>query len=560
MQQDLGARLAEQGIPYVSGSARLTCPKCQGGTGKEKSLGVTVDEDGLGATWQCFRGTCGFRGGTRVTQKVVAVITPQPPASKDPTIRQRMIKWFARRGISAETIDRFGVEAVEQNFGKGDEWAFAFSYPTGAKKYRAASHKAFVQTKGGAGDLFNGQSIGKEKPVIFCEGEMDVLAFSEAGFHGAVSMPDGAPAPGHAMGKRFDVLAARETEITGLNEVYIATDQDPPGHALANELIRRFGPERCLRVRFPDGCKDANDVLVAHGREALATCIDQAEPVPIKALVSPNDLLPDLLGLYDGGRKVGLSTGFRNLDPLLTIRPGELSVVTGIPSAGKSEFIDAVCMNMARMHGWRVALCSFENPPDEHLAKLVEKQAGQPFWPGPTPRMDRDRLNDAVQWVNDHFLFIRSYDESPTFDWIISRASAAVFRFGINALVIDPYNEIEHVRPNGQSETEYISQILSKAKRFAQTHGVHVFFIAHPAKLYRIDGEIPIPSLYDISGSANWVNKADIGLVVHRDSADRTTVYVRKVRFKEIGQPGEVHFTYNRATGRYSEYDDSAWR
>ena len=106
------------------------------------------------------------------------------------------------------------------------------------------------------------------------------------------------------------------------------------------------------------------------------------------------------------------------------------------------------------------------------------------------------------------------------------------------------------------SETEYISQLLGKLKRFAQNHGVHIWIVAHPAKMYRENGKVPVPTLYDISGSANWSNKADLGVVVYRDTEEdptKTEIHVRKVRFKSEGKIGDVVLRWNPATGRYSE-------
>jgi twinkle protein len=202
------------------------------------------------------------------------------------------------------------------------------------------------------------------------------------------------------------------------------------------------------------------------------------------------------------------------------------------------------------------ALCSFENPPAEHISKLAEKYLGLPFWQGPQQRMTEAELTQALQWVGDHFVLIRFDDEAPTIEAIIDKARAAVMRHGIRGLVIDPYNEIEHRRPGNMSETEYVSQILGKVKRFAANFGVHVWFVAHPAKMAREGGSLPVPTLYDISGSANWANKADLGVVVHRDPTKdptRTEIYLRKVRFKSVGKIGAVSLRWDRASGRYGE-------
>jgi twinkle protein len=153
---------------------------------------------------------------------------------------------------------------------------------------------------------------------------------------------------------------------------------------------------------------------------------------------------------------------------------------------------------------------------------------------------------------------IRFDDEAPTIEAILEKARAAVMRHGIRGLVIDPYNEIEHRRPANMTETEYVSQLLGKVKRFAQQYGVHVWFVAYPAKMQcEKGGSRPVPTLYDISGSANWVNKADIGVVIHRDVAEkdptRIEIQVRKVRFKSVGKIGTVALRWDRVTGRYAE-------
>ena len=170
--------------------------------------------------------------------------------------------------------------------------------------------------------------------------------------------------------------------------------------------------------------------------------------------------------------------------------------------------------------------------------------------------MGETDLNRALDWAADHFVFIRADDEAPTLDWILENAKSAVLRYGIRGLVIDPYNEIEHRRPTAMSETEYVSQSLGKVRRFALQHGVHVWFAAHPSKMHREGGTVPAPTLYEISGSANWANKCDLGVVVHRDPSKRppeTEIYIRKVRFKSVGRIGNVILRYDPATGQYSD-------
>ena len=164
-------------------------------------------------------------------------------------------------------------------------------------------------------------------------------------------------------------------------------------------------------------------------------------------------------------------------------------------------------------------------------------------------------LVNALDWIDQHFAIIRADDEAPSIDWILERAKASVLRYGSRGLVIDPWNEVEHTRPRDKTETEFVSFVLGKVLRFARGHDVHVWFVAHPAKPPHDQRNKPV-GLYDISGSAHWRNKADVGFTVWRDMEDRTApvkINVGMARSKRVGQIGEVEMNYDRVTGLYSE-------
>jgi twinkle protein len=573
----LAEKLLEHGLRpgnYAEGDHKLTCPRCSHGRKKrhDPCLSLTIEPDG--AVWQCHH--CQWADGvsmkerdeTRWSRRRPAPVRPKGTIG-EPTVAA--LTWFAERGISAEVVRRNKVGSTRTWIPslRTEVDCIAFPYHRGGEvvnvKFRALAAKEFAQVKDAEKILYGLDDIVDTKTAIIVEGECDKLALEEAGFRHVVSVPDGAvakvkegaPDPDD---RKFEYLANSAAQLDRLERIVLATDADGPGQALAEELARRLGKDRCWRVRWPDGNdaqrKDANDVLQHDGAQVLRECIERAEPYPISGLHGISDFADETLALYRAGRKHGHSTGWPSLDEFMTIRPGELTVLTGIPNGGKSEFVDALMVNLATRYGWRFAVCSFENPPEEHVAKLTEKHLGVPFWDGPRERMTEAELLKAMAWVEDRFYLIRADDEAPTIEWILERARGAVMRHGVRGLVIDPYNEIEHRRPASMTETEYVSQLLGKVKRFAQAHEVHVWFVAHPAKMLRDGGTIPAPTLYDISGSANWANKADLGVVVHRDPNKdplATEIYVRKVRFKQVGKIGVVTLRYDRATGRYAE-------
>ncbi|HZA27990.1 MAG TPA: DnaB-like helicase C-terminal domain-containing protein, partial [Gammaproteobacteria bacterium] len=283
---------------------------------------------------------------------------------------------------------------------------------------------------------------------------------------------------------------------------------------------------------------------------------------PIKGLFEVFDVSDRVVHIYEHGMPRAESTGWRALDGLYSVRPGEWTVITGIPSHGKSEWLDALMVNLAMKAGWSFGVFSPENQPIEfHLRKLAKKVVGKPFDPGPIERMTRDELDDTIGWLNGKFAFI--LPEEPTVDCILDLAKVLVFRKGIGGLVIDPWNELEHSRPPNLTETEYISQALSRIRSFARTHDVHVWVVAHPTKLQKDkNGEYPVPTPYDISGSAHWRNKADNCLCVWRDLGDKNNrvveVHVQKIRFSDIGRAGEAaELIHHLPTGKYFDVKEA---
>lgn len=285
------------------------------------------------------------------------------------------------------------------------------------------------------------------------------------------------------------------------------------------------------------------------------------DPTNVNELVDAQALIDAAASLYvDRGLKRGDSTGWPTLDEHYTVAPGQWTAISGIPGSGKSEFLDAMLMNLAETDQWEFCLYSPENWPTAiHLVKFVEKFARKPFssaFPG-EPRMTLGEYKRAAAWVVERFFWLEPALKTP--DSIIARALKFRQRGKKIGIVLDPWNTLDHQR-GSMSETDYVSFILTEVMKLARDSGAHVFLVVHPTKLPRNkDGTRPVPTPYDMSGSAHWYNKADNILCVHRDQGDhdyssRTEVHVQKVRFKHIGKAGAVvDLCYAIATGRYFE-------
>lgn len=548
-----------------------TCPQCSPTRKKKnaKCLSVNLEKE----VWYCAH--CDWRGslkqGVQQRPALPNRTTYVKPEWVDRTPEAKLKAVLQKRRISVPVAERARLRVESVWFPALETFADAVQFPYVRRgevvniKSRAIEAKEFRQVGGAEKVLYGLDDIDTES-VVIVEGEFDKLALAMAGFWSCVSVPDGAPAKNaRATDKKFEYLANCEAELSQVKQFILATDADEPGQQLAEELARRLGTERCARVKWPIGVKDANDFLMQDGPDALGLWMKQhMELWPIEEVKTTSEMADEVLEYYRNGEHRGLDTGWNGLDELYTIGTGQLTIVTGVPSHGKSEFIDALMVNLAEQHGWMMAVCSPENlPVSRHVAKLAEKHVRKPFFPGTRERMSPFECAQALQWIHDHFLWIVP-DEAMSIDALLTKTKALIFRHGVRGLVIDPWNEFEHRRQSGETETEYISRVLGQLTRFARRTGIHIWLVAHPSKLYRKeDGTYPVPTPYDISGSAHWRNKATNCLCVWRDDSSvestRVEIHVQKVRFKSFGRQGMMSLEWDRATGCYREEYEVAY-
>ncbi|MCX7737462.1 MAG: toprim domain-containing protein [Candidatus Kapabacteria bacterium] len=547
------------------GEQRTTCPKCSStrkATHKNiKCLSVNPDK----GTWFCHH--CGYSGGL-FEKKEVKYFLPKPVSTNAISPTDKVYDWFTSRKITKEVINRNKI-TIEKVFlsqlGKED-WCICFNYYVGEIltniKYRN-SQKVFQQVKGGSKVFYKLNDLENQTDCIITEGEIDALSFEVAGFHNAVSVPDGGINPEvKQIQTKLDYLDNCSEYFKNMHRIYLATDSDAPGIRLREELARRLGKSRCWIVRYPNGCKDANDVLVKYGSNKLKDCINNAELYPIEGIHYANDRRDELKDLYDNGFPNGAKSGYSNLDELITFYGSQLTIITGIPSHGKSNFMDQLMIKLAINHNWRWGIFSPENSTIEiHLLRLIEILVGKPFLKDYNNRMTFDEVETARDFINDHTYFILPDNEEYRLERILEAASGLVLKHGIKGLILDPWNTLEH-QYGSDSETIYTGKVLNQLKYFARIHDIHLFLVAHPRKMARKkDSKLfEVPTLYDISGSANWFNIADNGMVVYRQFSEDFTesypiVYVQKVKHKFIGKTGFAKFDFDVSCQRYIEKD-----
>lgn len=439
------------------------------------------------------------------------------------------------------------------------ERCICFNYFEGEQlintKFRALP-KLFKMVQGAELIPYNIDSIVGQTSCIIHEGELDAASSIAAGFKSVISVPAGANSNLSWL-DRF-----METHFEDLKEIIIAVDADSAGLKLRDELINRLGAERCRVVTYGPECKDANEHLCKYGIQSLRIAIEQAAEVPLEGIFTAADLHADLRALFDNGFGPGADTGWEEMDNICTYERRRLLIVTGVPGDGKSEWIDELVLRLCLRHQWKIAFFSPENNPVVyHLRKLIEKLTGRRFQNG--CGMTEGLLIRSEEYLTENVSHI-SLNGNVTPDRVLAKARELVVRRGCRIIVLDPLNRFDHNPLPGQTETQYLSNLLNKFSEFATQYNCLVVVVAHPRKMNRnlVTNTTPRVEMYDISGSADFYNKADYGIVVERDKdAGVTRVYVDKVKFKHLGTGGVASFIYDPVNGRYlpcQESHDSA--
>ena len=493
----------------------------------------------------------------------VAAVVPQHfqrpvfDASKT-TLSDATERWLVEtRCIPQSVIAELRITEQEEfmpQFG-AKERCVCFNYFEGGQlvntKFRSGK-KHFKMVQGAELIPYNIDSLIGQTSCIIHEGELDAASSIAAGFKGVISVPAGANSNLSWL-DRF-----METHFEDLEEIIIAVDTDSAGIRLRDELVNRLGAERCRVVAYGPDCKDANEHLVKYGLESLRIAIEQAVEVPLEGIFTAADLHGDLRALFDNGFGPGAETGWEEMDKICTYERRRNIIVTGTPGAGKSEWVDELVLRLCLRHQWKIGFFSPENIPIVyHLRKLIVKLTGHRFQNG--CGMTEGLLARSEEFLAENVSHI-SLKGNATPDRVLAKARELVVRRGCRIFVFDPLNRFDHEPAPGQTETQYISNLLNKFTEFATQYNCLLILVAHPRKMNRnpTTGATPRVEMYDINGSADFYNKADYGIVVERDKEiGITRVYVDKVKFKHLGVGGVATFVYDPVNGRYLPCEES---
>lgn len=315
------------------------------------------------------------------------------------------------------------------------------------------------------------------------------------------------------------------------------------------ELQKIFKPERCKFITYPGDYTKLNDIRAKYGDQSVIELILKAKDYPVVGLYRPDEFPPIPASL-----KTTYSTGLGWWhDQLIKIILGKFMVVTGIPGHGKSLYVDIMVLNFAIKHGWKICVCSTEVDNEEYEVSTIRRKLRRPL-----DQVGKHEPAKAKQFYQDHFVFITNntmdVEIELTIEKLIDLATIAIIRDDCKVLVIDPWSEIEHKRYAGENETEYTGRAIRMLKKLAKQYFILVIVVAHPKM--PMQGKPLCPNLYSISGSAQWFNKADYGIIIWRESLEGNCSEVRVAKIKRhgyMGKPGSICLTLNPNTQNFEE-------
>lgn len=421
-----------------------------------------------------------------------------------------VIEWLVQhRKLDEQLLADMGVREVKhEKLGPVVSFLYRRDGQPYAAKYRTIDKK-WASTPGVSRGLYNADALSRDldQPIVITEGELDCLSVLQSGFLRAVSLPDGWT----EQGNKVEALAAFSEALRRSPYVVVAGDNDRAGESLPRAVANVLKGHDVRYVEWPKGCKDANDVLRAAGEGEVAARINAAKRIdPPGGVISGFSDLPPM-----SAQRV-LKVGKEPFDDLIALELGEISVFTGLPGFGKSTFVTWLMHEIAGREDVRIGMIAFETHSFRFRDQLARIETHRPW--GALSAAERQGLEAKLdrRWRIVH----QSDDSETNLGWLEAMVTTLALRDGCKVIVLDPWNEMEHLPEPGESMTQYINFALKFIRRLAKKLEVHIAIVAHPKKIMADSGKLRAPTGYDIADSAAFFNKPGLGITIHSGSGD----------------------------------------
>ena len=539
------------GIPTYQRGNELTfkyCPYCRGSEKDKKTFSINMDT----GVFQCFRSSCGAKGNMIRLAKDFGFSLSNgydPTAihkratfwrkfqKKEP--KPKAVEYLESRGISQAIAEKYNITCQNE-----DENILVFPFVDEhgmlqMVKYRnidpeRKGSKEWSQ-KGGISILFGMvQCNFDNKTLIITEGQIDSLSVAECGFENAVSVPTGK--------NGFTWYPICFDFMHRFNEFIVFGDNENGSITLLDDIynhLKRTGTVKHVRIDDYMGHKDANELLMAEGREAVKKAIENAVPVPNKRIRMVSDIQESNLD-----EKPKFSTGFQSLDNLLGggFYFGQVAILTGARGDGKSTLGSQFIIN-AIAQGFNSMVYSGELP-EWQFKNWVNRQIA-----GPNAIIEGnqdyyvDRINSLKisTWYRNRFFLVGDEietEEDEDHQTLMEILESAVYQYECKVIMIDNLMtalEDDMASDLYRQQTRFVKTLVN----FARNTNTFILLIAHPRKNNGTNF-----SNDSISGSGNIMNLAQVIIRYFRPqpAEDGSVPCDRK-----------LSLTKNRNTGRLNE-------
>ena len=507
----------------TSGQVKVKCPNCIGGRNNksDRSLSVNIAE-GKGKCHYCS--SVSFREDAK--EDVVYEIPPQDWQNYT-KLSDNMVKWFKdARNISQKTLVECKVTEENIFFPQKNKNmnAIAFNYFRGetlvTSKYRSAS-KDFMQTANTQKIFYGLNDIKDSKEIIIVEGEIDKLSFWEAGIYNVISVPNGAS----------DVsLFETDSDLFEDKKIVIAVDADRNGRKLEEMIVDSLGKKNCLKIRFPKGSKDANDVLVNHSVFKLQECYENKVSYRLieaeKRVVSSDDINRQTRDFLEGRIELGMKTGIPVLDRHFVFKKNEFYLLTGSKGYGKSTIHQTLLLMGAISNGLKFMTSFKENSDWSMNLNLMNYLVGG--WSKDYLKTNPKMYSVMEAWVSKHFMYV----DADSIDELTDTAEAYIEDKGVDifAVLADPINS--YTSKSGKNSYDVGTDNANKLLKFSMKYA-SVMISQHPNLSAQRTGDL-ISSTDGQGGQ--YYSKASMAYVIHREKGSSANeLHIENVRTKATG-------------------------
>lgn len=398
----------------------------------------------------------------------------------------RALRWLSERGITLEAAASFHLgfvpscSAVVSNHPwENDGWIV---FPTiegdaiTCLKYRSVKGKktpdgqaAILRKKGMSTSLYNGQAINPFEDVFVVEGEPDTLIVAQAGYV-AASIPSAG----------FAITPEMRDQLVQASRIYLAGDMDGVGQETMHKLWAEL-KERTYLIKWPDGCKDANETFLKQCNGDVAAFRVLIEELKQKAHESP---MPFMYSLKESMLNADttkplenpnrLHFPWSNIDSWTAVLPGDVACLFATETGtGKTTMLMAILLENAIKHGRTIVNYSAELLPPQYTRRavsyLTEKKRDE---------LEKEDYLKAAELMGDA-RFYNGYKPKANYKEVIETVIWAKRRLGADIIAID---HLMFLTRSEKDEIKAQSEAMRMLKDVAVEYNCIVIVVGQPRK------------------------------------------------------------------------------